>query len=90
LYQIVDQRIAPAIGQAQIDQHHIGAINAQMIARRGQGFRPPQPRTRAPGNQPQRLTGKAAVFDRQNGPPLQRQFLPPTRTGPYLLGCGAV
>jgi hypothetical protein len=90
LGQIADQRIAPAIGQAQIDQHHIGAIDAQMIARRRHGFRPSQPRACAPRNQSQRLTGKAAVFNRQNGHPLQRQFLQPTRTGRGLLGCGAV
>ena len=82
LRQITDQRIAPAIGQAQIDQDHIGAIDAQMIARRCHGFSPAQSRARAPGNQPQRLTGKAAVLDRQNGDALQGQFLQPVISGP--------
>ena len=71
--QIADQRITAPVGQAQINQHHIRAVDAQMGVSRMQRIHPAQPRTRPLAHQTQRVGCKTAVFHRKNRQPLQRQ-----------------
>ena len=71
--QRADQVGPVAVGQAEIDDHHVGAVERQ-VARGGlQRVGPAQARARALAEQPQRLGGEAAVFDRKNGDAVQRQ-----------------
>ena len=64
---MADQRDAVAVGQAEVDHHHVRPIDRQVPARRVQAVGAADPRAALGGVEPDRLGGAAAVLDEQDG-----------------------
>ena len=67
-----DQLGAGSVRQPHVGDHDRGAVDAQMPVRRGQAVGPAYPRAGADAQKSDRLRGKSAVFDHQNGEAKQR------------------
>jgi hypothetical protein len=68
-----DQVLAPAIGQAKVDDRQIRAVEGQVKPGDFKAFRPAQLGPGALQDQPKRVAGETAVIDDQQGKTVQRQ-----------------
>ena len=64
---MADQRHAVAVRQAEVDHHHVGAIDREVPARRVQAVGAADAGAALGGVEADRLGGAAAVLDEQDG-----------------------
>ena len=64
---MADQRHAVAVGQAEVDHHHVRPIDREVPAGRVQAVGAADPRAAFGGIEADRFGGAAAVLDEQDG-----------------------